>query len=110
MCNCLLLAKVLQEVGTARHVHMLCGSSEIDGYAFCMGVEVLSSLFDDHSALRGRISSVTTLMKGSIFREKQTSSWGLTGLDTRPLAELLAMYHTHKATQLHDKLYALLGM
>jgi hypothetical protein len=108
--NCLLLAKVLQEVATARHVHMLCGPSEIDGYAFCMGVEALSSLFDSHLALQGRIYSVTTLMKESIFRENQTSPLGLTGLDKRPLAELLAMYHTHKATRLHDKLYALLGM
>jgi hypothetical protein len=49
---------------------------------------------------------VTYLIRGAIFRPKYTTSLSV-GLS---LAELIDMYHTHKATMWHDKVYALLGM
>jgi hypothetical protein len=33
--------QVLQEVAAARHVVIMCGSTEIDGYAFCLGLKSL---------------------------------------------------------------------
>ncbi|KAK6600260.1 ankyrin repeat-containing protein [Botrytis cinerea] len=55
---------VLQEAAAARHIIIMCGSTTIDGYAFCSG----------------------------------------------SLAELIDMFHTRQATDIRDKVFALLGM
>ncbi|KAN0114431.1 hypothetical protein V8E51_003975 [Hyaloscypha variabilis] len=102
---------VLQEVAAARHVLVMCGSMEIDGYAFCLGVELLKRYYDARPDLQGLIGSVTYLIKGAIFRPKHATNWsGRSSLDICPLGELIDRYHTHEATKLHDKVYALLGM
>src|SRR5262249_42378702 len=50
-------------------------------------------------------------IKGAAFRRKKVSrSSERFSLRIRPLGELIDMYHTHKATERHDKIYALLGM
>jgi hypothetical protein len=54
---------------------------------------------------------VTYLIKGAIFRPGYAmSESGRSSLDICPLGELIDMYHTHEATELHDKVFALLGM
>jgi hypothetical protein len=87
----------------------MCGPSEIDGYAFCMGVDSLNKFFKAHADanLRSLIRSVCYLIRGAIFRPN-----GLGGgsQDICPLGELVDMYHTHEATLRSDKVYALLGM
>ncbi|KAK3334834.1 heterokaryon incompatibility protein-domain-containing protein, partial [Neurospora tetraspora] len=102
---------VLQEVAAARHILIKCGSTEVDGFAFCSGLNVLN-LFNELSAdLRARILSVTYLIRGAIFRPKYaTSQSDNFSLDIRPLGELIEMYHTREATDRRDKVYALLGM
>lgn len=51
------------------------------------------------------------LIKGAIFRLKYaTNRSTIESLDICPLGELIDMYHTYKASKLHDKVYALLGM
>jgi hypothetical protein len=103
--------QIIQEVAAARHVIIMCGSTEIDGYAFCLGLELFKGFFKDYPGLQGPIDSVTYLIRGAIFRPKYaTSTLGRVSLDICLLGELMDMYHTHKATIRHDKVYALLGM
>ncbi|KAH8665719.1 heterokaryon incompatibility protein-domain-containing protein [Tricladium varicosporioides] len=101
---------VLQEVAAARHVSILCGSEEIDGYAFCLGVESLKYFYEDCRNLHNLIPSVTYLIRGAIFRPKYTTSQARVSLNIRPLSELIDMYYTHEATDHRDKVFALLGM
>jgi hypothetical protein len=103
--------QIIQEIAAARHVLVMCGSTEIDGYAFCLGLELFKGFYEDYPELQGPIHSVTYLIRGAIFRPKYaTSTSGRVSLDICPLGELMDMYHTHKATKRHDKVYALLGM
>ena len=101
----LTLQKVLQEVAAARSVLMMCGSVVVEGYAFCMGLRSLQ-LADSASIL-----PMTYLIRGAIFpRRYVMSPSGGSSLVVRPLGELVDMYHDHRATERHDKVYALLGM
>ncbi|KAK3952223.1 hypothetical protein QBC32DRAFT_370458 [Pseudoneurospora amorphoporcata] len=98
---------VLQEVAAARHILIKCGSAELDGFAFCSGLNALKLPAD----LRARILSVTYLIRGAIFRPKyETNQSEYFSLNIRPLGELIEMYHTREATDRRDKVYALLGM
>lgn len=106
-----MLIQVLQEVAAARHVLIICGSTVIDGYAFCLGLNRLDHSYKTPLDLQSLVRSVTYLIRGAIFRPKYASSWsGKVSLEIRPLGELIDMYHTRKATLRHDKVYALLGM
>jgi ankyrin repeat protein len=87
----------------------MCGPTEIDGYAFCLGVDSMK-LYKADPDLQSLIDSITYLIKGAIFRPGYSMSLGRCSLDICPLGELIDMYHTHEATQRHDKVYALLGM
>lgn len=100
---------MLQEVAAARHVLIRCGYTEIDGYAFCLGLQSLELSYDQD--LRNPINSVTYLIRGSVFRPKYaTSPSGGVSLGIRSLGELIDMYHTHEAGECRDKVFALLGM
>jgi ankyrin repeat protein len=100
-----LLFKVLQEMAAARHVLIMCGSAEIDGHVFCLGLDSLGTNFED------AVLQVTFLIGGAIFRPRNISQYhGKLSPAICPLGELVDKYHAHKATQRHDKIYALLGM
>ncbi|KAH7141999.1 heterokaryon incompatibility protein-domain-containing protein, partial [Dactylonectria macrodidyma] len=102
---------VLQEVAAARHVLIKCGPTEIDGYAFCSGLSASKLSYATCPDLQALIRSVTYLIRGAIFRPRCAAGGsGRFSLDIRPLSELVEMYHTRKATERHDKVYALLGM
>ncbi|KAF7942587.1 uncharacterized protein EAE97_006041 [Botrytis byssoidea] len=95
---------ILQEVGFAQQILMMCGSATIDGYTFSIG---FNKLFHNHqSYLPNLIRPVIYLIRGAIFRPKHAirSSGALS------LGALVDMYHTRKATKRHDKVYALLNM
>lgn len=95
---------MLQEVAAARNLRIICGSTEIDGYAFSLCLEALP-------VMRNRLSSVTYLMKPSIFRPRyKIDHTGRISLGICPLGGLLDMYHAHEATDRRDKVFALLGM
>ncbi|KAF2704690.1 HET-domain-containing protein, partial [Pleomassaria siparia CBS 279.74] len=98
---------ILQEVAAARHVSIICGSMEIDGYAFCLGVEQLKEFYDERPDLQSSFRSVAYLIRGATFRRK---GLGQDSKETWPLGELVEMYRTHEATLRSDKVYALLGM
>ncbi|EEU35470.1 uncharacterized protein NECHADRAFT_86213 [Fusarium vanettenii 77-13-4] len=102
---------VLQEVAAARHVLIKCGPIEIDGYAFCSGLSVLNLSYEAHPSLQPLIRSVAYLIRGAAFRPRcATNRSGRFSLDICSLGELVDMYHTRKATEPRDKVYALLGM
>ena len=97
---------MLQEVAAARRILIICGPAEMDGYAFCLGLDNLKLPNKTHSELQSLIPSVTYLIRGAIVRllyERGLSC-------EKSLGELIDMYHTRNATVHHDKLYALLGM
>ena len=69
------------------------------------------NLYDADPDLQSLIRSVTYLIRGAIFRPGYAMTrLGRSSLDICPLGELIDMYHTHEATERHDKVYALLGM
>jgi hypothetical protein len=101
----------LQEVAAAQHVLVVCGSAEIDGYAFCFGLTSLRSIYEAQSHLASLIRSATYLIRRVVFRpETQVGQPGGFALRVRPLGELVDMYHTREASDLRDKVYALIGM
>ncbi|KAL8365252.1 hypothetical protein RB595_004180 [Gaeumannomyces hyphopodioides] len=105
---------VLQEVAAARHILIKYGSTEIDGYAFCSGLNVLKLLDKAPPDLQALIPPIAQLIRGAVFRRRHekddTSRPARFSLNIRPLGELVDMYHTRKATVPLDKVYALLGM
>ncbi|UKZ97029.1 uncharacterized protein TrAFT101_011798 [Trichoderma asperellum] len=85
-------------------------SMEIDGFAFCTGLNALNLAMHD-SEVQSRIRSVACLIKGASLRPKYVAaSSDRFSLDIRPLGTLVDMYHNHKAKDWRDKIYALLGM
>ena len=97
--------QVLQEAAAARHILVKCGSVEIDGHVFCVGLEVV------RKHLNRSTIPAAFLIQGAVFRSRQVSrDHGRLSLDICSLGELLDIYHTHKAEIPHDKIYALLGM
>jgi ankyrin repeat protein len=102
---------VLQEVAAARNIVIVCGSTEIDGYAFCLGLEAFKGFDQAQVDLLNLARSVTYLMKDSIFRPNfSISNLDRFTLNISPLRELVDMYHDRMATKSNDKVYALLGM
>lgn len=71
-----------------------------------------------HQRFRKELESivpVNLLINGSTFRPRSLvthgySADGLMSLRICPLHELFDMYRTHEATEVHDKIFALLGM
>ncbi|KAH8757088.1 heterokaryon incompatibility protein-domain-containing protein, partial [Hyaloscypha finlandica] len=101
---------VLQEVAAARYVVIMCGSTEIDGYAFCLGVKSLQLTYMASPELQ-TLPSVTYLIAYASLRSKYTADSPETfSLGIRSLAELIDMFHTRHASDPRDKVYALLGM
>lgn len=84
----------------------MCGSTEINGFTFCYGISKLNLFSGDHSGLQSLIRPVIYLIRGAIFR----SRYAFSSAEKLSLGELIDMYHNHKATLRHDKVYALLGM
>ncbi|KAH7370656.1 hypothetical protein BKA65DRAFT_418335 [Rhexocercosporidium sp. MPI-PUGE-AT-0058] len=105
---------VVQEVAAARHVVIKYGSTEIDGYAFCLGLKSLRTSqrlsYTSFPALRS-LPSLTYLIERAGLRPKYTtSSQERYSLKISSLAELVDMFHSRQASNPRDKVYALLGM
>jgi hypothetical protein len=60
--------QILQEVAAAQNILIACGSAQIDGHAFCLGVEPLMDFCNAPPGIRNLVRSVTYLMRGAIFR------------------------------------------
>ncbi|KAE8322629.1 heterokaryon incompatibility protein-domain-containing protein [Aspergillus sergii] len=93
---------VLQEVGVARCISLMCGHVEMNGYTFCKGFSKLEL----SSSLLRHVHPVIYLIRDAILRPKyRPDSRG-----TLSIGELIDMYQNHDATVQHDKVYALLGL
>ncbi|KAH7235451.1 hypothetical protein BKA59DRAFT_444431 [Fusarium tricinctum] len=102
---------VLQEVAAARHVLVKFGRVEIDGYAFCTGLDALELSYHGDLDLQLLIRSVLYLIRGAVFRPRQIAEKSVRfSLGICPLSELVEMYRNRQATERHDKVYALFGM
>jgi hypothetical protein len=89
---------------------MICGSIDIDGFAFCLGLRLLKLPYTASPELQS-VPSLTYLIERAGLRPKHiTNSLERFSLKTRDLAELIDMFHTRRATDVRDKVYALLGM
>ena len=89
---------------------MMCGSIEIDGYAFYLGLKSLKLSYTASSGLQS-LPSIAYLIEQASLRPKYTKdSPARFSLEIRRLAELVDMFHTRKASDIRDKVYALLGM
>ncbi|KAL4888924.1 HET-domain-containing protein [Aspergillus ambiguus] len=93
---------VLQEVGVAQYISIMCGSVQINGHIFCEGLDNLMP----SSALMARINPVSLLIRGALFRSHDEHH----STATLSIGELVSMYCNHNATKHHDKVYALLGL
>ncbi|KAM0143557.1 hypothetical protein ACHAO1_000658 [Botrytis cinerea] len=101
---------VLQEAAAARHIIIMCGSTTIDGYAFCSGVKSLK-LYNGNSSGLETLPSIMDLIERAGLRPKFKANLPeRLSLDIRSLAELIDMFHTRQATDIRDKVFALLGM
>ncbi|KAK3366273.1 heterokaryon incompatibility protein-domain-containing protein [Lasiosphaeria ovina] len=114
---------VLQEVAAARHIIVASRSSEMDGYAFSVGLEktllVRTPPAEDAPSdepppdQANPLGSLTYLMKGAVHRAKRPAKTMLQKrfyLDIPPLAALLDLYHARKATDQRDRVFALIGL
>ena len=105
------MIQVLQEVTAARYILIVCGPAEIDRYNFCLGLESLQIFYQAHPDLHSLIHSVTYLIRQARFQPTVGVCWSdISFLAIHPLGELLDMFHTHEATERHDKVYALLSI
>ncbi|PWY80195.1 HET-domain-containing protein [Aspergillus eucalypticola CBS 122712] len=93
---------VLQEVGVARSIYIMCGSVQINGHALCEGLKRMRL----PAEYQEKIGPVAFLIKGALVRPKYEP--GSRGFLT--IGELVGMYCYHDATEQHDKIYALLGL
>ncbi|PYH32067.1 uncharacterized protein BO87DRAFT_417513 [Aspergillus neoniger CBS 115656] len=93
---------VLQEVGVARHIYIMCGFAQINEHAFCEGLKRLGRPLD----YQEMIGPIAFLIKRALVRPK--FEFGSQG--TLTIGELVGMYCYHNATEKHDKIYALLGL
>ncbi|KAE8151467.1 heterokaryon incompatibility protein-domain-containing protein [Aspergillus avenaceus] len=93
---------VLQEVGVARSVYLMCGSVYINGHVFCEGLKRI----EIPSNLLSRVGPVAYLIRNALYRPK----YKLGSRGSISIAELVGMYQNHRATKQHDKLYALLSL
>ncbi|GKZ33403.1 hypothetical protein AbraIFM66950_003259 [Aspergillus brasiliensis] len=93
---------VLQEVGVAQLINIMCGPIQIKGNMFCEGLRKLSL----SSRLEASVGPVAFLINGALCRPiYEPGSRG-----TLTIGELVSMYCSHDATEQHDKVYALLGL
>ena len=87
---------------------------EIDGHTFCSGLSVLKLSYETSLDLQGLVCLITYLVRAAIFWRKyerdEASRSGRFSLYICLLSELIYMYHTCKASECYDKVYALLGM
>ena len=93
---------------------MLCGSTEIDGYAFCFGLEALRTShklsYTAFPELHSLPSFIHLIERAGLRPKHTTNSLERYSLKIRPLAELVDMFHTRQASDPLDRVYALLGM
>ncbi|KAK4444611.1 hypothetical protein QBC34DRAFT_385135 [Podospora aff. communis PSN243] len=108
---------VVQEIAAARSIIVQCGTNTIDGHTFSLALDsnALEPIYRVSPELQSLLRPVAFLMGRATFRQRKpevhrSESTAAKSLGIRPLGQLLDMYHCRKASLLHDKIFALLGM
>lgn len=86
----------------------MCGPIEIDGYAFCLGLRSLKLSYTASPELQSLPSLLYLIEQAGLRPKYTTDSSERFSLDIGRLAELVEMFHTREASDIHDKIYALL--
>ncbi|KAH6664151.1 heterokaryon incompatibility protein-domain-containing protein [Halenospora varia] len=98
---------VLQEVAAARHVIMICGSTEIDGYAFCLGLKSFRKSqtlsYTAFPKLQSLPLLITLIEQAGLRPKHTTNSLERYSLQICSLAELVDMFYTRQASNPYDK-------
>jgi hypothetical protein len=89
---------------------MMCGSTTIDGYAFCLGVKSLKLPYTAFPELQTLPSVIYLIERAGLWSKYTANLPEKFSLEIGSLAELVDMFHARQATDTHDKVYALLGM
>ena len=83
----------------------------MNGYTFSYGIRILGAYIGDHiEGERSPNPVVLSLIGAAEFRPQESKSSTTFGFGIADLAELVNMFHLNRATDLRDKIYALLGM
>jgi hypothetical protein len=109
---------VLQEVASARHITVKCGTAEISGFTFAAGIRPLYRTKPEHnSAFRNLCASTIQAMSWHSSVSTHPISASLPDHLHRArlncvssLGGLLDSFHLHEATDQRDKIFAILGM
>ncbi|KAK1831507.1 heterokaryon incompatibility protein-domain-containing protein, partial [Podospora conica] len=102
---------VLQEVAAARHILILCGSIVVDGLALCACVDALGAKGGIQDLeMWIKVKSGLELMKDTFQSNWYAGESQQFNLAIAPLADLLDVYLPRQASDVRDKVYALLGM
>ncbi|CAP70497.1 uncharacterized protein PODANS_3_5670 [Podospora anserina S mat+] len=88
---------IIQEVACSKKARIMCGRKSIPSRTFAIAPEFLDSAVDDH------VQAILDVMPG--FRRSE-SWWS----HTRTLGILLRKFRDSQATDIRDKVFALLGM
>jgi hypothetical protein len=92
----------------------MCGSTEIDGYAFCLGLKSLQKSHKLSYTASSELQSLTLLTdlikRAGLWPKYTTNLLERYSLEIRSLAELVNMFYTRQAFNPCDKVYALLSM
>lgn len=113
----LMMIQVLQEAAAARCVSIACGRLEIPDRHLLQSLSWISTHFTEGNSPVPPLPAVLPLMSdGAIFSRRL--SGGSPGTDTTesptlnlmPISELSETFRHHNATDVRDKVYALLGL
>ncbi|KAF2647811.1 HET-domain-containing protein [Lophiostoma macrostomum CBS 122681] len=98
---------VVQEVAAARDILLMCGSTELNGYHFFKNIQGWNPESENGGLYSHWIHSWLKLILRSAGDH---SSKGDSSLRLYPLRQLVGLFGKFEATDLRDKIYALMGM
>lgn len=102
---------MLQEAAAARSIQIKCGSTEIDGYVFCLGLKAIRPTYILALDWDSKVGPLIKLIEGATLRPRDSAWWlNRESLEISPLGDLIDMFRYHEATERHDKIFSLLGM
>ncbi|KAK3356376.1 hypothetical protein B0T25DRAFT_449970, partial [Lasiosphaeria hispida] len=100
--------QVLQEVAIAQQILTKCRLDKVDGLVFCSGLNISKLPYNTYPNLQTLVPPITYLIQHMTFWPYHPDIPH--SLTIHPLGQLADMYHTHKAKNLVNKVYALLDI
>jgi hypothetical protein len=88
----------------------MCGSIEIDGYAFRLGLTSLQLSYVASLKIQSLPSLIYSIVRACLRSKYTSNSPKRFTLEIHHRAELIDMFHTREASDVRNKVYVLLGM